>query len=541
MLAEVEKAQAPPGRDGLHSCPRCIIFLERMTTRRLAVARLWYEANSFCPTIAGRAAFERREWRTGEAALAATRGTNTELAALDEFRQLRPDWEITVLRCASASPAGPMDDDLFTEFQDEVVAGIAAGRWDAVYLSLHGACVTTRRVRPELGLIAAVKGLIGEVPLGVSFDLHGNIPPEAARYLAYASAYRTHPHIDMRETAARVLDRLATTAEGRLKPVGAVVKIGTMLPSFNMRTEVASEARGPMADIEALARALESGPVLDVSAFGGFPYADTPDAGGTAMAFADGDAEAAKNAARTLASDMARRRGEFDVFLPRPPEGIAQALAGPPGLVCVTDPADNPYSGGIADTPELFRALVQLRPAVPTVFAFFCDPPLIARAREAGIGAMIDVGLGGRVRPEFGEPVRVRAIVLRFTDGKFVNTGPMETGMTVDLGRTMLLDVDGIQVIVTETCAAANDPAFFELHGIDLAATRLLCVKAKNHFRAAFQTRASLIVDTDAPGPAALDLSLLPYRKVPADLRVTKQQSRRAMIQAILAARARAG
>jgi len=486
-------------------------------TRHLAVARLWYEANSFSPVIADRAAFERREWLTGDQALEAARGANTEIAALHDFQAAWPDWQVTVLRCASASPAGPMDDDLFSEFFDEVLDGLAKQTWDAVYLSLHGAGVTTRRARPELGLIAAVRNAIGDAPLGVSFDLHGNIAPEAARYITYASGYRTYPHVDMRETATRVLDRLATTAEGRLKPVGVVLKTGSLLPSFNMRT-----ADGPMADIQALARVLESGRVLDVSAFGGFPYADTPDAGGTAMAYADGDAEAARNAARILAEDMHARRGEFDIRLPSPAEGIARALAGPPGLVCVTDPADNPYSGGIADTPALFRALLQARPPVPTVFAFFCDPALVDWAHLTGIGAVLDVKLGGQLSRDFGAPVEARAVVLRFTEGKFVNTGPMETGLAVDLGRTVLLDVEGIQVVVTETCSAANDPAFFALHGIDLGATRLLCVKAKNHFRAAFQPRAALIVDTDAPGPAALDLSTLPYGKVPMELRRVK-------------------
>ncbi len=487
-------------------------------TRQLAVARLWYEANSFSPVIAERAAFARREWLSGAEALEAARGANTELAALHDFREARPDWQVTLLRCASASPAGPMDDDLFTEFYDEVIAGIAARRWDAVYLSLHGACVTTRRVRPELGLISAVRNTIGdEVPLGVSFDLHGNIAAEAARYVTFASVYRTYPHIDMRETANRVLDRLATTAEGRLRPVGAIVKVPAMLKSFNMRTAAPSgENPGPMAEIEAVARSLETGSVLDCGAFGGFPYGDTPDAGATAMAFADNDPAAAQAAAQALADAMLARRAAFEVRLPTPAEGIAQALAGPPGLVCVSDPADNPYSGGIADTPALFRALLAARPPVPTVFAFFCDKALVA---EAGIGAMLDLELGGQVMPEYGAPVRTRGIVMRFTDGKFVNSGPMETGLAVDLGRTVVLDVEGIQVIVTENSHPPNDPAFFALHGIDLDATRLLCAKVKNHFRAAFQSRAALIVDIDAPGPAALDLSLLPYRKVPMDLR----------------------
>ena len=69
-------------------------------------------------------------------------------------------------------------------------------------------------------------------------------------------------------------------------------------------------------------------------------------------------------------------------------------------------------------------------------------------------------------------------------------------------------------MIVTERVGPANDPAFFALHGIDLARTRLLCVKAKNHFRAAFQDRCAAIIDVDCPGPAAADLRTLPFRNV---------------------------
>jgi microcystin degradation protein MlrC len=56
------------------------------------------------------------------------------------------------------------------------------------------------------------------------------------------------------------------------------------------------------------------------------------------------------------------------------------------------------------------------------------------------------------------------------------------------------------------------------LHGIDLAATRLLCVKAKNHFRAAFQPVCRRIIDVSAPGPAAVDLRQLPFRHAPRHL-----------------------
>jgi len=94
----------------------------------------------------------------------------------------------------------------------------------------------------------------------------------------------------------------------------------------------------------------------------------------------------------------------------------------------------------------------------------------------------------------------------------------MSTGLPVSLGRTAVLDSGGIQIIVAESCQSPNDPAYFALHGIDLAATRLLCVKAKNHFRAAFGPLCREIVDVAAPGPASPDLSHYRFRHVPRDL-----------------------
>jgi microcystin degradation protein MlrC len=78
-----------------------------------------------------------------------------------------------------------------------------------------------------------------------------------------------------------------------------------------------------------------------------------------------------------------------------------------------------------------------------------------------------------------------------------------------------VLRVGHLRIIVTTRKEAAVDPGFFDLHGVDLGATRLLANKAKNHFRAAFAGRCAAIVECDCPGPAALDLAALPFRHVP--------------------------
>ena len=483
--------------------------------KRLAVARLWHEGNSFSPVPTGLDEFRRREWVTGPAAAAFYRGTATEMGAVAAFAEREKDWDVVWLRCAAAPPGGPVPQDAFALMRDEIASGLAGGTWDAVYLSLHGSMVTDMDPAPELDLLAAVRHAIGTAPLGVSFDLHANLGPAHLAFIDVAGGYKTYPHTDMAETAARQLELLVEIAEGRIAPTGAIAKPNAILTSFNMRT-----TDGPMAEMALLARAWRDRPrVLEATVFGGFAYGDSPHAGPSALVYTDADPALAQHAAEQLRDAFAVRRERFRIELPTPEAGLAAALAeSGPGTVAVLDPSDNPLSGGIADTPALFRALLDARPNVPTVFAAFADPDCVAAAAAAGVGATLSRKLGGRLTADFGPPVPVTAKVLKLTDGRFRNTGPMETGLPVALGRTAVLEVDGIRVIVTESCQTPNDPAYFALHGVELPATRLLCVKAKNHFRAAFAPLCRRIIDVAAPGPAAVDLRHLPFRHAPRHL-----------------------
>lgn len=488
--------------------------------RRLAVARFWYEGNAFCPQLCTQAHFTKREWAKGSGALEAARGSTTELGAVVAFAESHPDWQVEALRCAAALPGGPIDEAVYQAVLDEVTEALRKqGPWDAVYLSLHGAAITTRRTSPDLDLVRAVRQILPGVPIGASFDMHANLSTEMGSLLDYASGYKTYPHVDMAETAEIVLRGLRDIAERGRRTRVTVVKSGLLLPSFNMRTD-----SGPMRDLQELAATQVSGKIVEAAVFGGFPYADTPDIGASVLLVSDLDADAngaaVQRTSAVLVEALHNRAPAFAVSLPSPDEGLAQALeiiAGQRGLVAVTDPGDNPYSGGVCDTPGLFSALLRAGPKVPTVFASFADPEAVSLAFAVGMGGGCTTRLGARLSDKFGEPVLVQTRVERFTDGVFRNSGPMETGVRTRCGRTVLLSLQDqahIRIIVTETVAPANDPAFYALHGIDLEDLRLLCVKAKNHFRAAFQARCIAIIDVDAPGPACLDFHRLPFRHV---------------------------
>ncbi|MFH5925166.1 M81 family metallopeptidase [Roseomonas xinghualingensis] len=478
---------------------------------KIAVARLWFEGNSFTPTPTGMDAFLSREWITGNAVLERYAGTAMEMGAVAAFLAARPDWSATVLRCASAQPGGAMANEVMDAWMGEVIPALSGGGFDGVYLSLHGACVTQSDPEADLTILRAVRTAVGrDVPVTASFDFHADMAEEAAALLDGASAYRTYPHVDMDVAGARALAMLERRILGGPAMHGAVVKRPFVLQSLNMRS-----AEGPMAEVWALAAELEEGAVCEAFPFGGFAWGDSPHAGPSGMAWAS-DAGAARAAAERIAEAIEARRARFTVSSPMPEEAVARALEGPPGLVAVLDPADNPFSGGIADTPGLLRVLVENPPPVPTVFAFLNDPAAVQAAIAAGEGGRFERALGGQVTDAFGPPVPFSGVVERLTDGRFVNEGPMERGSPVDLGPTAVLRAGGFRVILTTKKEAAVDPAFFSLHGIDLGATRLMANKGKNHFRAAFAERCSLILECDCPGPASLDLTALPFRHVPA-------------------------
>lgn len=486
-------------------------------TRRLAIARLWHEGNSFSPVPTPLSAFQGREWTAGEAARELYAGTGTEPAgALDAVAD-RPGWQSVFLRCTAAPPGGPVEQAVLDAITAEIVAGLRdGGPWDAVYLSLHGAMLGTGDLTPDLTLVRAVRQAVGEaVPLAVSCDLHANLPPEMAAEVDVLTGYRTYPHVDMRETGRRAVALLLDAAETGRRPVVHIAKAGCVVASHGMRTD----GPGPMTEIEALcADAAADDGVLHVTPFGGFAYGDTPAAGASVVVCAETPALARETAAR-LAPAFPARRAAFAVALPDAAEGVAQAreAVGAGGPVAVLEPADNPLSGGVGDTTELFTALLDLPADLPAVFAFFWDPDLVARCHAAGEGAALDVSLGGRF---LGDPVPRRVTVERLTDGRFINAGPMEAGLPVDLGRTALLRVAGrdLRVVVTETCQSPNDPGYFSLHGIDLRDVAVLGAKAKNHFRAALGPLCRRVISVDTTGPAAADLRRLPFRHVPADL-----------------------
>lgn len=306
--------------------------------------------------------------------------------------------------------------------------------------------------------------------------------------------------------ANRVIDGLLRCVNDGLQTRSVLLNEQVILPSINMRTSA-----GPMCELELAARHATTQGVIDVSVFGGFPYADTQYTGASVFVVSDSaldpDGLHARAAARSVMDHIHALAPDFQITLPDASAALKRALSHPgPGLLAVTDSGDNPLSGGVGDTPGLFAAMLAVKPQVSSLFASFADPAIVQAADEAGIGQAITVTLGGRYGDHFGKGVTLDVTVAKLTDGHFQNTGPMQTGVWRSGGRSVLLKIDSLpdtHVIVTERVVACDDPAFYALHDVDLTTLRLLCVKAKITFAQRSSRAASKSSTAMHPAPLA--------------------------------------
>jgi len=487
--------------------------------RRIAVARFAHEGNSFASIKASIKDFRDFEWAAGEEVVPFYKRTATEIGGVIDALERYPEWRPTYLRCAFATPSGEMLRDAFEEILGEILEGLAGTQWDAVFLAQHGAMQVEGIDHADLAILQRVRAVIGDTPLGASYDLHANITPSQLDLLDIAIGYKCHPHTDMAETAAKAVEELIGYATSRRRPVFAYRRLPSFIPSVNART-----TDGPMAEAMAYARGVARRPeVIDVSIYQGYAYGDRSHAGGSVLVYADhGQEDVAAATADSVLAETLRIYPRLFVAMPDAREGVAEALRridSGNGPVAVIDTADHPGAGANADTPGMLRAVLDQVRGRDVVFAFFWDPETIARAESAGAGATIDVELGARLTSAFGPKIPVRARVERITDGRIVQVGPFQKGLTYDYGRTCMLSVESVRIILTAKCLTVSDPAFFQLHGIDLGAVDLLAVKAKNQFRAAFAHSFASLIDIDEPGPAAYDFSRLPFRNVPPERR----------------------
>lgn len=486
-----------------------------MTARRIFVAAMATETNTFSPIVIDRRAFEESFY--------AAPGTHPDTATLCTApipvgRRVcaAEGWTLIEGTAAWADPAGLVSGPAHISLRDEILDQLrAALPVDAVVLGLHGAMVAQGCNDPEGDLLARVRDIVGpDVLVCAELDPHSHLTAKRVAAADFFVVFKEFPHTDFVDRAVDLWRIVVDTLKGKVRPV---------MTTYDCRMiDVFPTSREPMRSfVDQMMRIEATDPkVLSLSAIHGFMAGDVPEMGTRMIAVTDGDAVHGAALAERLGQELFVNRGRHMMPVLTDAEAVKQAMTADAFPVVIADMWDNPGGGTAGDATVVCKALMAAG-ATGVAIGTIWDPVAVSLCMAAGTGAVMPLRFGAKSAPDTGEPVdamvRVETVLpdaaMAFGES-VVPFGPA--------ARIALLDAQGqdigVQVILNTVRAQSYDPSLFSVMGIDPAAQRVLVVKSTNHFYAAFQPIAAQILYCSAGKPYPNDPATNAYRFVRTDI-----------------------
>jgi microcystin degradation protein MlrC len=444
--------------------------------KRIAFARIAQETNALSPVATTLHDFEASHYLEGEDLLAAVTA-GREVAGL--FRRVelagfvaaaherRAEIEPVAILSAWAPSGGPLAAACFETLEARLLDGVRRAHRDrplaGMYLCLHGAMGVHGLSDPESRLVRGVREILGGAPLVVSHDLHGNLTRARVEAADALVAYQTNPHRDHARTGHKAGRIAIGAALGELRPVMAWRSLPMILGGGSTIDFLA-----PMRQVFGRAvRAERRREAIAASVLMAHPWNSDPQLGWSTVAVTDGDVAAAERLADELAQLCWARRHHLPPEFPSASAAIALArgawLRRKLGCVTIADASDVVTAGGPGDSTHLLRALLAEAGGLLTYCAVR-DPQAIAALWDRAPGDRVALAIGGTLDPASSPPLPVEGAI----ESKHDRRG---------FGKTVVLAVEHLRIVITAGPAMVMRPAFYTDLGLSLWKADIVVVK----------------------------------------------------------------
>lgn len=414
---------------------------------------------------------------------------------------------------AQASAFGIIPKEAYDFILKEILKRVKrAGDFDGLLLATHGAGFTEEHPDLEGHYFGELRKVVGsEVPMISSFDWHANHTEEWQKHLDIPVGNDTYPHIDSYERGYEAAELIVRMASGEIKPTKAFVKAPMILSAQAQYT-----GRIPLTTLFDMIHEYEKREnVLTITAAGGFPWCDVPTPYPTVTVTTDDDEELAYKIAGELRDFIWSHRMDFLVKPVPVKDAVKEAMEAPSGPYVLADIANNPGWGAAADGTVLLKALIEMNAKNAVLGAMWDrDGKAIQKIVEAGVDNDITIMVGGKVDDLHGAPLKVNGRIKLISDGMWVGKGPMGAGVKHRNGRTVIVDIDGVLLVLTEKRVQITDLQFYRSLGIEPTDKQILAVNSSVHYRAAHDPIAAKIIEVDTPGIASPRLAGYPWRNL---------------------------
>lgn len=477
---------------------------------RIAIAKFGQETSSFSPVATTLETFQGFGIYEGAEILEESKRVGSIAGFLDAAEESKMEWTPVPLFRAWAGASGIITADTLKFFEEKLRSGLGDNQaFDAFYFDLHGAGQAENEPDTEGYLLEISRKILGvDVPIVIALDHHANISQLMIDNSDGLVGHRTQPH-EPYETGYLAGKMLFDILAGKTKPTMAWRKIPIITHQEQFLT-----SQGPMKIWFDLAREMESRPdVVSASCFPMQPWLDVPEGGWAAVVVTNNDAELADKLAAELGQLAWDMRADFCKQDSIPAEqAIQKALAAEKGLIILSDTGDSVFGGASGDSTVILREMLRQQ-ITQTALVPMADAEAVDIAIQAGEGATITVRLGGKLDPNFAQPVEVTARVEKIGGGRIkADIIGMES---FDMGRAVLLKAGSIYIVVSEQRAiGGNHPIVYQHFGIKPETAKMAVLKTASNWQY-YKSMTSEVIRVDTPGATMSNLAQFNWTQLP--------------------------
>lgn len=477
--------------------------------KRVLVAAMSHESNSFNPIVAGEKDFQVLR---GEDMIRRRAANDAITGVLDtlEAAGFTPVPTLFV----SAVPNGLVDRAFYDRVREEILSIArqeqAKAPLDAVTLALHGSMTTTDLGDAEGLLLEGLREIFPNIPIFSSLDMHTTMTKRMFRNADGFVGFKCAPHTDRRETGIHAAKMTIRALETGIRGCTAWVKVPLLIAGEQSSTTVE-----PMQGLIAELRRTETQPEIWAASYlMGFPWCDNPDSACAVCVTADTREQADREALR-LAGLLWDTRKKFCFQVETYPESEALNIAfdalaaGSETPIYLSDSGDNPTAGSSSDCVGFLKRLMEdprtdsLRS--PVLYGGIYDPEATLRCK-GNVGKTLTLTFGAKFDTKTTAPITAEGTVMAYLPGwsKF-------PGNKSDIA---LFRTHGVDVVLAEKHIGYVIPDVFRDLGREPADADI--VVCKLGYLTADQARVakrSIIVLTK--GSTNEDLPTLPYCRTP--------------------------